>query len=77
MHRRFGNMPFGMGGSWIIPLILVVLIAIAVYMIVNNKKDHNRTGSNSALDILNERYAKGEIDDEEYNRRKNNISKIN
>ena len=39
-------------------------------MIANNKKENNKITSNSALGILNERFAKGEIDEEEYNRRK-------
>lgn len=75
MHNRFGSIPFGMmgGWNWILPTILIVIIGIAVYMIFKNKKESNYTKSNSALDILDERYAKGEIDEEEYNKRKKNI----
>ena len=75
MHRGFGNMPFGMmsAWNWILPTILIVIIGIAVYMIFKNKKESNYTESNSALDILDERYAKGEIEEEEYNKRKKNI----
>ena len=78
MHRGYlfngyGNMFWG----WLIPLVLLVLIAIAVYMIFkNNKTDQqisqgrSNQSSSRALEILDERYAKGEIDEEEYNRRK-------
>ncbi len=70
MHRGFRNMGPNMFMGWIISVILIVIIAIAIYMIANNKKENNKITSNSALGILNERFAKGEIDEEEYNRRK-------
>lgn len=73
MYRGFGNMGSGMFFIWIIPIILIVIVGIAVYMIVNNKNGNNKTRSNSALEILNERFAKGEIDEEEYNKRKKNL----
>lgn len=78
MHRGYlfngyGNMFWG----WLIPLVLLVLIAIAVYMIFKNNKTgeqisqgRSNQSSSRALEILDERYAKGEIDEEEYNRRK-------
>lgn len=74
MYRGFGNMGSRMLMGWIIPLIIIVIIAIAVYMIVNNKKEDKNTRSNSALDILNERYAKGEIDEEEYSKKKKDLN---
>lgn len=76
MHRSFGNMGSGMFFTWIIPVILIVIIGIAVYMIVNNKNVNNRNRSNSALNILNERYAKGEIDEEEYNKKKKDLNTL-
>ena len=70
MHRGFRYMGSNMFMGWIIPLVLIVIIAIAIYMIASNKKENNKISSSSALDILNERFAKGEIDEEEYIRRK-------
>jgi len=64
----------GMGWWWIIGLIIVIAV---IWMIV---KSMNRgTGSTtqspgkSALDILKERYAKGEIDKEEFEKRKKDL----
>lgn len=74
MYRRFGGMGSGMVFAWIIPLILIVIIGVAVYMILKNKKEDNKTKSNPALDILNVRFAKGEIDESEYLKKKKNLS---
>ncbi len=56
---------FGMGLGWVIPLIGLGLI---VYFFVNQKNINIKAGK-SALDILDERYAKGEIDEEEYQKK--------
>jgi len=42
-------------------------------MIRKNIKENNQRFSNSSLKILNEKYAKGEIDEEEYIRKKKMI----
>lgn len=82
MHRGYMFNGYGnMFWSWLIPLVLLALIAIAVYMIVRNNKMGDQTSKNEnvesagrALEILDERYAKGEIDEEEYKRMKNNLN---
>jgi len=48
----------GMGFSW---LALLLFIATLIYFISSSKKDDI-----SARDILDKRYARGEIDEEEY-----------
>ena len=58
-----------MGFGWIFIIIIIILI---IYFL-NNKSDKNY--KKSAKDILDERYAKGEIDLEEYNERKENLEK--
>lgn len=57
----FGMMGFG----WI---SIVLIFIIIVYLLSNNKSDKK-----SAKDILDERYAKGEIDIEEYKEKKKNL----
>ena len=65
-----------MGGfGMIIPLILTGLI---IYAIVRFSQDSHRNYDhhfhrNDALDILNERYAKGEISEEEYIQKKKTL----
>lgn len=58
---------FGMGVGWLIPLLFMVIV---VYYIKENKKE-----SDSARDILDKRYAKGEIDEKEYKAKKADLEK--
>lgn len=74
MCYGFRDMLSNMVIVWIIPLILLFLIGISIYMIRKNKKEDDQHINNSALRILDERFAKGEIDEEEYNRKKNNLN---
>ncbi|MFY9142476.1 SHOCT domain-containing protein [Sulfuricurvum sp.] len=53
---------FGMGIGWLIPLLFMVIV---VYYIKENQKE-----GDSARDILDKRYAKGEIDEKEYKTKK-------
>lgn len=53
---------FGMGVGWLIPLLFMVIV---VYYIKENQKE-----GDSARDILDKRYAKGEIDEKEYKTKK-------
>lgn len=53
---------FGMGLGWLIPLLLIVVL---VYYIKSDKKD-----GLTAKEILDKRYANGEIDDQEYKRKR-------
>lgn len=68
-YGGFGMMGLGM----LIPLILIALILYAVIKLasVNNKsRDGKYHETNEAINILNEKYAKGEISEEEYKRKK-------
>jgi putative membrane protein len=62
-----------MGGfGFIIPLLLIGLIIYAVVKLLpgGNRNYSNHRTENDALDILNQRYAKGEISEEEYVKKK-------
>jgi putative membrane protein len=74
MHG-FGGMGFGVAWWWIIGLILVAAIIWIVRTIGQNNNQNNTTKNKSALDILNERYARGEIDKEEYETKKRDLGK--
>jgi putative membrane protein len=68
MYRGFGM--FGGGG-----LVGLILIAIILYFLIKYLNDNRKVSdtfkkTDNAIDILNERYANGEIDEEEYNKRK-------
>lgn len=67
---------FGHGGGFIgifFWIILIVAIIVAVRWLMDNKS--STTGrSDKALDILNQRYARGEIDQQEYEQKRREIS---
>lgn len=66
-------MGFGMMGGGIM-WVLILIIGVAIYLIVNNQRNTSNNYSNyrgnNALDTLKEKYASGEITEEEYLRKK-------
>jgi len=67
------GMGWGMGWWWIIGI--VVLIAIIWPIVQRYNRGNNVPGEpgKSALDILKERYAKGEINKDEFEERKKDL----
>jgi len=67
-------MGYGYGGGFMW-LIILALVGVAVYFLlqVSKSKGSNRQIIEKPLDILKMRYAKGEIDKEEFDRKKKNI----
>ena len=88
MHRYWNNAFNGMmdfairNSGWFIAyevikllIILVVVIIIARMLMKNSKNESNQNPNSSrAIEILKERYASGEISEEEY---KNKLNKLN
>lgn len=83
MHYYYGSI-FGLGGGIFMFFLFVVVIVLLVWAISNAGRRHyyhdsyqdqgNRGQRNTAgLDVLNERYAKGEITKEEYEQKKKDI----
>lgn len=69
---------YGMMGGWFGMFILLIFIAVIVYAVFRLSGDnHTSSGKNydNSLDILNERFARGEISEEEYKRKKEMIMK--
>lgn len=75
---------FWCGGMWIFPVIMMVVMLLVVYLIFGRGnfcppwRDSNRYSieakdSESALEILKKRYAKGEITKEEFDKMKRDI----
>lgn len=71
---------YGMAGGfgWIFMVLWWVLIVVGVVALVKWMLTSSGTGGRSgagsrALEILKERYARGEIDDQEYQKRKRDL----
>jgi putative membrane protein len=72
MMYGFGN-GWGMGFGWLIGLLIVGAIVWLIIRSINQNNVPSRH-TKSALDILKERYAKGEIGKEEYEEKKKDLS---
>jgi uncharacterized membrane protein len=78
LYRPISNwgpaMGFGYGGEymWFMVVVLVIVVVYFLYH-VSKSKGFNGTIIETPLDILKRRYAKGEIDKEEFDRKKNGL----
>lgn len=68
------------GFMWLWMLLPILLVVLVIYLLVkpSNSKYESDKGKNrekDAIDILDERYAKGEISEEEYKIKKDNLTK--
>jgi len=72
MHPFMG---IGMGLLWLIALIVV---AYLIYKLIKSEKilAPSRPITRSAVDILSERYAKGELTREQYMQMKKDLKKV-
>jgi putative membrane protein len=61
-----------MGGYGVVSLLLIGLVIYAVVKLAQGGHENNNTRNpgNNALNILNQRYASGEISEEEYKQKK-------
>lgn len=70
MHG-YGGMGLGMAWSWILGVLILVAAVWLIARSVNQNSPANTT--RSALDILKERYARGEIDNKEFEEKKSHL----
>ena len=77
MHDWMG---WGWGGMWLGPLFMIIPLALVIVAIVALLRWMGGGSANgggrvrTARDILDERYARGEIDREEYQRRRDDMA---
>lgn len=63
----YGIHGFGMGLGWFVPILLIA----AIFYFLNNTKNKDE----SSMDILDKKYANGELDEKEYQTKKDNLKK--
>lgn len=76
MHSGYGGWGYHSGMMMLGPVLmigLIVLIVIGVVMLINRSKGASGQAS-SGRAILDDRYAKGEIDHDEYEERKRRLT---
>lgn len=71
MFCGFGGPGFGFGAGMFIMMIFRILIFIGLIVFGVKLIKNYTTNSNSALKILDEKFASGEISEEEYIKRRN------
>jgi putative membrane protein len=68
---------FGFGGIFMIlwwVLILVGIVALVKWVATSSGAGGQSGGDSKALDILKQRYARGEIDEQEFQKRKRDLT---
>lgn len=63
----------GMGWGWIIGLFILIAVIIITIYAVRQNQPVEREEKKTPLDILKERYARGEIDKAEFEERKKDL----
>lgn len=70
----FDNMGmFGFGMGWFIQLVLLAVIIWAVFYFLRHNREIDSQSKNDAMNTLKNRYAKGEISKEEFERIKKDL----
>lgn len=69
----------GFGWMWLMPVFWILILGLIIWAVVaaarrSGESDSPTPSVDSALEILKRRYAKGEIDKEEYEEKKKDLS---
>ncbi len=71
-----GNgMFFGGGFMWIFWILVIVVLLVVIKAVIGTGLQDKNGGQESPLDILKKRYAKGEINEDEFERRRKDLEK--
>ena len=69
-YSGFGSNGFGGIIMMIIPLLLIGIVVYAVFKLLNQQRYNESKDNSNAINILSEKYALGEISEEEYLKKK-------
>ncbi len=78
MHHMMGywgwGMGWGMGFGWLFMILFWALVIVGIVALLRGPSDQSGSRGKTALEILRERYARGEIQKEEYEQKKRDLS---
>ena len=78
-YGNYGYGVMGYGWGWLMMIGISILVVLGIITLIRYLQQSAYTGrqtiNNTALNILNERYARGEITDDEYKRKKSDVIK--
>jgi putative membrane protein len=64
----------GMGiGMWIFWAVVFIVVVLLIKILISSNNKQISSSSQSPIETLKKRYANGDIDDEEYERRKKEL----
>ena len=73
-YGGYGYRMMRYGGGWIMMIGILLIIVVAVFALIryfpSTRQTDIKSSQSNAINILDERYAKGEITDEEYRKKK-------
>lgn len=64
---------FGGGFMWILWIVIAAGIFLLIQNMMKGNSDNSSSGKETPLEILKKRYARGEIEEEEYERRRKEL----
>lgn len=67
-------MMWGGAGLWWMPLVWLVLLGVTVWLVITINRPTTRRSDSRALEILEERFARGEIDRDEFESRRDELA---
>ena len=73
MMGNGGGMFFGGGFIWLFWLIVIVVLVVVFKAVIGSDAQANDPKQDSPLEILQKRYARGEIDEDEFNKRRKEL----
>lgn len=74
MHSNDG-MFFGGGFMWIFWIVLIAVLVFVIKLVMDSQSGGKTSKEDSPLEILKRRYARGEIDEETYRHRREELEK--
>lgn len=60
-------------GMWVFWIVIILIVVVVIKLLVNTGSMNTRSSNETPMDILRKRYAKGEIDAEEFEKMKKEL----